>query len=370
MNPLLLYPLLLVALPWAMLEGMFRLMPVSDPPYILPVTERNPIARFQPNVDYRYSSGWNFSVVTRKRSNNFGYNFIRDYHPELTTPLLMVIGDSFVEAHAVDAGKSAAELLHARLGGEGRVYSMGLSGAPLSQYLAFARFARDTFRPDAMAFFIIANDFDESLLQYKSDARFHYFEENGREAVLRRIDYEMPTAKKVLRRSAFLRYVMLNVDAGPRLADLRRGLQGRHRPLPYLGVRDADPPTAQERRIRDAKRSVDHFLDQLPSISGLPPESVLFVLDAVRPAIYSEETLRLADHAYHARMRRYFAAQAGARGYAVIDMQPVFVARHRQDQARFEFPHDGHWNELANALVAQEIRRSALYRRLFRPGGA
>src|SRR3989337_900945 len=191
----------LVLLPFLIMEGVFRLLPVSHPPYILPVSSEKPVAHFQPNVDYLFSQGWNFPIRARKRSNNFGYNNISDYHPDEATPLLMVIGDSFVEAREVDAGKSAAELLHSWVAGKGRVYTIGLSGAALSQYLAFAEFSRTTFRPDAMAFVIIGNDFDESLLKYKSDPRLHYFEESGNALVLRRVDYDISTTRKILRKS-------------------------------------------------------------------------------------------------------------------------------------------------------------------------
>jgi hypothetical protein len=366
MNRLWLYPLWLIVVPFLMLEGVFRLLPVTDPPYSPPVASADPVARLQPGLDYRYSSGWDFSIIAHKRTNNFGYNFIRDYDPAETTPLLMVIGDSFVQANAVDAGKTAAELLDAGLDGKGRVYSVGLAGAPLSQYLVFAQFAKRTFRPDAMAFFIISNDFDESLRQYASDPRLHYFEESGGQALLtRRGDYEMSPLKTVLRRSAFVRYAMLNVQVVERLEDVLGALRGRKRAAPYLGSRDADTPAALEQRIADAKRAVDHFLDRLPAMSGLASDSIVFVLDAMRPAIYSAQALRLSENSYHAQMRRYFHASAAARGYQVLDMQPVFMARHRLDGARFEFPTDSHWNALANRVVAEELQASALFNRVF-----
>jgi len=370
MHPLLFYPLFAVVVPLLMLEGIFRLMPVSNPPELQPVTQTDPVAHYQPNVDYLYSSGPDFSIVSRKHSNNYGYNHRSDYRPEQTTPLLMVIGDSFVEGHTLDAGKTAAELLDAELAGSGRVYSIGISGAPLSQYLAFAQFAQTTFRPEAMAFVIISNDFDESLLKYKSEPRFFYFEESGKGAQLRRIDYRISEAKKVLRRSAFLRYVMLNLQAGPRLSELLGSFNGRARPAPYLGLRDADTPAEMEQRIADSKKAVDYFLDQLPALSGLASDAIVFVLDAVRPAIYSPETLRLAENSYHARMRRYFQAEATRRGYEVVDMQPRFIAQHRLDGSRVEYPTNSHWNELGNRLVAEEIEGSGLFRRTFRPRAA
>lgn len=347
---------LLVLLPFVIAEGVFRLLPVSYPPHLQPVTAEYPVVRFQSNVDYRYSRDWNFSVATHRRSNNFGYSNASDYQPDAKTPLLMVIGDSFVEGNVVDSGKTVAELLNTAVASDGRVYSVGISGAALSQYLAFAEFSRDTFRPQAMAFVIIGNDFDESLLKYKSEPRLHYFDADGK---LRRIDYTMPAWKQLLRHSAFMRYLMLNLEAEHKIGLIRKRLAGSGDAHAYAGQE-------LEQRITDSYRAVDLFLDQLPEKSGLGAGSIVFVLDATRPAIYSAETLRQADSQYHARMRRYFAREAGARGYQVVDMQPVFIRRHRQDDSRFEAAAtDTHWNELAHRLTADELRKSTVFARVF-----
>lgn len=351
----------LILLPLLIMEGFFRLLPVSNPPYLLPVSAEHPVVRFQPNIEYLSSGGWNFSIRTRMRTNNFGYNNLWDYHPEDTTPLLMVIGDSFVEALTVDSGKSAAEILNSTVSGRGRVYSIGVSGAMLSQYLAFAEFARNTFHPSAMAFFIIENDYDESFLKYAPPpaARFHYFEESGNGLALRRVDYHRSTIKTFLRKSAFVRYVMLNLKAGLIVENLR-----------HPRCRSEDPygceePAALERRIADSKRAVDYFLDQVPAKSGLGSDSIVFVMDAMRPAIYSAEALLKAQNSYFYKMRQYFMKQARSRGYEVLDMQPAFMRKHRLDNSRFEFPTDDHWNELGNGVVADEIRKSAVFARIF-----
>ena len=348
----------LILLPFLIMEGFFRLLPVSNPPYLLPVSAEHPVVRYQPNIEYLSSGGWNFSIRTRMRTNNFGYNNLWDYHPEDTTPLLMVIGDSFVEALTVDSGKSAAEVLNSTVSGRGRVYSIGVSGAALSQYLAFAEFSRTTFRPSAMAFFIIENDFDESLFKYKSEPRLHYFEENGNGFVLRRVDYERSTIKTFLRNSAFVRYVMLNLNAGLIVENLRRPRCRSEDPYA------CEEPAPLERRIADSKRAVDYFLDQVPAKSGLGSDSIVFVMDAMRPAMYSAEALLKAQNSYVSQMRQYFMKQARSRGYEVLDMQPVFMGKHRLDNSRFEFPTDGHWNELGNRVVAEEIRKSAVCTRI------
>ena len=348
-----LYTLLLAVIPFAMLEAAFRLMPVASPPYLQPVNAANPVPRFLPNQDYVYGASWNFAIRSHKHTNNYGFNHYADYDPRATTPLFAVIGDSFVEAHEVDAGKSAAELLHASLRGSGRVYSFGISGAPLSEYLAYADWARVNFRPGAIAVVIIANDFDESLLKYKDEPRLHYFAESG---LLIRIDYQISPSKKLMRHSAFLRYVQHHLLLSHKLAALGRRLTGKEGP---------DFETTMSARLPDMKRAVDLFLEQLPARAGLPPAAIELILDADRPAIYSDEALARARHGWLAQMRGYFAAEARRQGFQVIDLQPVFIAHHRADGQRFEFPTDKHCNERGQRVVASEIEKSAPFQRLF-----
>ena len=341
-----------VLVPFLMLEGAFRLLPVANPPFLEPVNARSPIAHFKPNVDYIYGAGWDFSIRSRKHSNNFGFNHAADYHPEAKTPLMAVVGDSFVEAHEVDAGKSAAELLHAGLGGQGRVYGLGVSGAPLSTYLAYAEYARDTFHPQALAVLVIRNDFDESLLKYKSEPRLHYFTDSGE---LVRIDYSISPAKKLLRSSAFLRYATHHLLVAHKLERWKRRL---------TGVEEMDPQAEMLKRLPDAKRAVDFFLEQLPARSGLPPERILLVLDADRPSMYEQDPAQRAAR-FHGQIMRYVAGQARTRGFGIVDLEPVFLARHRRDGSRFEFRLDSHWNELGHQLVASEMRNSPLFRSTF-----
>jgi hypothetical protein len=354
--------LIVILLPWLVVEGFFRLLPVSNPPYILPVSAADPATHYQPNIDYIYSKGWNFAIRTKQHTNNYGYNNVSDYEPLQMSPLLMVIGDSYVEALQVDSGKSAAEILNAQVRERGRVYSIGLSGAALPQYLVYAEFARTTFHPDAMAFVIIENDFDESLLKYKSEPRLHYFEESGGQLSLRRIDFELSALKKVLRRSALARYVVLNLSAERVLKDFLWSLCSCGRRPSY---RD-DDPVALETRVKDSMNAVDYFLEEVPAKSGLASNAVVFLLDAMRPAMYSPEGLANAQTGYVARMRKYFKEQAIARGYEVLDMEAAFTKRSLLDGSRFEFATDQHWNEVGHQLVAKEIEGSALFRRVLR----
>lgn len=352
--------LLLILVPFFLFEIVFRLLPVSYPPYLLPVSSENPVIRYQPDKNYLYSKGWNFTIRARSHTNNFGYNNINNYDADEISPLLAVIGDSYVEAHQVDAGKSAAELLGSRVKNEGRVYSMGLSGAPLSQYLVFAEYARQTFQPNAAVFVIIGNDFDESLLKYKTDPGFHYFKEKGGKFSLEKVDYRISSAKKILRKSAFVRYVIFNLQGKALIERLRRKA-----PLESNEFVGNVPVVVAEERLRDSFRAIDEFLNQLPARSGLDSSMILFIIDGMRPALYDKVELEKLEDSYFAHMRSYFKKQARSRGYEVIDMQPIFIERYKVDNSRFEFKSDGHWNELGHRVVAQAIGGSSLFNNVF-----
>lgn len=352
--------LLLIVIPFLFLELAFRALPVSNPPYILPVNSTSPVARLQPNVDYVYSQGWNFFIKTHNHSNNFGYANKYDYDPDANSPLLMVVGDSYVQADQVDAGKSAPELLNSEIGSVGRVYSIGLSGAPMSQYLAFAEYSKNAFHPQAMVFIIIANDFDESLLKYNSRQRFHLFQEDGTSLVLRRVDYKLSRFRSFLRKSAFIRYLMLNLQVKATIdKQLRRSSA---QPSQYVGN---VPFAVDEERLYDSKRATDEFFNELPGRTGLNASQILFLVDGMRPALYSPEALKEAEDSYFGKMRQYFQSRAISLGYQVIDMQPIFVDRNKVDNSKFEFEIDGHWNELGHQIAADTIRDSTVFKTTF-----
>ena len=156
-----------------------RLLPVNEGLHSLPVNEANPIFRFQPNRTSVWSRFWNFSMVNTVRTNNYGFVSNIDYDPTKTTPLIAIIGDSYIEAAMVPYEQTGAGRLAKQLQDGARVYSFGASGAPLSQYLAYAEYVGKEFHPDVLVILVVDNDFDESLLKYKLWPGFHYFEEDA-----------------------------------------------------------------------------------------------------------------------------------------------------------------------------------------------
>ena len=346
----------------AAVELVLRFLPVNEGPLQQPVNADMPVISFYPDRDFTWSHGWNFSIIAHKHANNFGFFNDQDYVRSAATPLLAIIGDSYVEAIQVDNAQTLHGRLGRQLGKRGRIYGFGASGAPLSTYLAYARYTRKEFSPDSMVFVIVGNDFDESLPKYMRLPGHHYFVAgDDKQFRLQRVDYAINPIKRILRNSALMRYLAYNTRFNWRSIEARLF----HPPetvQTFVGNTLAD---ATPERIADSSRAIDAFLDLLPEMSGLDASRIAFVVDGMRPEIYSAEGRRAMVGSYFDRMRGYFFKQAGARGYEVLDMQPRFLSRYKATGIRFEFTTDNHWNAEGHELVAKVIGASRLFRRTF-----
>jgi hypothetical protein len=330
-----------------LMEGIFRLLPVNEGLQTQPVNDASPIIHFKPNMTFTWSRFADFSMRNTVRSNNFGFINDQDYETSAKLPLVAVIGDSYVEATMVPYAQTLQGRLAQALKGCCRVYSFGVSGAPLSQYLAFADYARKTFRPEKMVFVIISNDYDESLLRYKNSPGMHYFRDTGHGLELERVDYDPSLLSLLVRKSRLCMYLINNLNITHVIRKIFT-----HRPEKYVGQTSA---RVNEERISLSQRGVDAFFRLLPDCAGLPPEDIIFAVDALRPELYSVGKLESVKGSYANIMRNYFLGKARERGYPAIDMTEPFLKDYAIHGEQFEFPQDGHWNRRGHALAAQSI---------------
>ena len=353
-----------VLAPLLVIELVFRLLPVNESLQKLPVNDENPLMRFRPSRQFTFSTGWNLSLVNEVRVNNYGFVSDFPYASDATSPLLAVIGDSYVEAAMVRFPDTCGGRLALALAPAARVYPFGVNASPLSQYLVYAEYVRDTFRPDALVVVVVDNDFDESLLNDESSPGYHYFVERDGELVLQRKDFAPSPLRDLARKSALARYVAINV----------RGTTGGGRPTLLPDGRTlllaGTPVGTDPARVSDSKRVVDTFLRMLPGMAGLDPERIAFVVDGLRSHLYEDGTLAIAEGTYFDVMRRYFMSHASAAGYEVLDLQPAFVRHYKAHRQRFDWPHDYHWNALGHSLCAEAVAQSALVSRAFGEAGA
>ena len=131
-----------LAAPLLMLEGIFHFLPVNEGLRARPVDDTDPVFRFTANRTATWSSGWNIERVNSVRVNNAGFVNDQNYETDDRRPLLAVVGDSYVEAVMVPYAQTMQGVLAGKAAPGGRVCSFAASGAPLSQYVVWAREAR------------------------------------------------------------------------------------------------------------------------------------------------------------------------------------------------------------------------------------
>lgn len=372
-----------LALPLLMLEVILQVLPTTSVALRLPVNADDPIARFPANMSWKASFGWALKDATHGRANNAGFLSDFDYDANAKTPLMAVVGDSFVEAMSVSFDQSVQGRLQSMIGKRGRIYGFGMSGAPLSQYLVWAEHAAKRYKPETLCLVIIANDFDESVLKYKLAkggrlyGGFHYYEDaaDGTESKLKLVPYTPSAVLPLLNASALARYAVFHLRAhklrprdvisffagsqalaGPAASERETALRGIFEPAFF---------EAWPERLGPSKRAVEAFLRALPKRTGLPATRILFVVDGLRTAVLAPELLGQAKASFFGRMRQFMMGQARKAGYGVLDLHAPFQTHHAKTGQRLEFTHDYHWNATGNAVAAREVARTTLFRKTF-----
>ncbi len=343
------------------LEIGLRFLPIPTGLAPLPVTQEDPVARFTPDQDYVWSSEWNFAIHNKGHINNAGFVNDQDYDANDTRPLMAVIGDSYVEAVMVPFAHTIQGRLAQSAAPDHRVYSFAASGAPLSQYLVWAKYAREQYRPSAMTFVIVGNDFDESLPAYTLHQIFQQFVpgKDGQLELKLLQEFRPSWRRAAIKSSALARYMFYNLKlwltwSTMKQTVLRQNLENTE----YAGNTSA---STDEKRMKDSKDAVDAFFRLLPEYSGLAPKDIAFVVDSSRGWIYKKD--RSLRKGYFDEMRVYLMTAAQKRGYAVVDMDGPFERDFNAHNIRFEYPTDGHWNDHAHGLAADALSDTAFYKR-------
>lgn len=337
------------------------MLPVNETLLSMPVDDEYPVLRFAPNRTTLWSKGPLFSLKNTVHANNYGFLNDQDYTPKDVAPLVAVIGDSYIEAIMVPYAKTGQGLLAEALRGKARVYSFGRSGAPLSQYLAYAEWSRKIFQTKKLIVVVIGNDYDESLLKYKSDAGFHYYKKTaGDQLELVRQDYRPGWRVRIVHNSRLLMYLMTNIQVLSLPKRLKYFFQADLDS--YVGQTEAH---ADPERVADSKAAVDKVLRDFTQRTGLEPKDICFVVDGMRPHLYTPEGLRAAANSYVAVMNAYFISTARSGGFQVIDLQPIFIKDFSENRHPFDYGSvDSHWNERGHALFAKAVLDSGFLKDL------
>jgi hypothetical protein len=346
-----------LALVLALAEVVFRFLPVMSAMRPGPVTASSPIYHYSPDRHFVFSRDWNLAMVNRGRVNNAGFINDQDYRRDDQQPLLAIVGDSYIEAFMVPYADTVQGRLARALETRARVYSFAASGAPLSQYLVWARLAVRHYGAQALVINVVGNDFDESHISRVQAAGFWVYAP-GTDGGLRMqlLELDRGLLRSLLARSVFARYLFINLHLKEyaNLQKLRARLGGDQVRFAGHTRVDADPA-----RISDSLAVMDAFFRDLPDYTGLPPDRISFTTDGFR----YPEAVEEGRGTYFDQMRKAFHQRALSLGYEVLDLDRLFFADFRQFGERFEYPRDGHWNGRGHGIAARAILSSRLLAR-------
>ena len=344
------------------LEIGLRFLPVNDVTGLSTVNAANPVLRLGPNRCTTRSKGARLSLVTEVCTNNVGFRNDQAYELDRSTPLMALVGDSYVVAATVSFEDTMGARLSDEAEGIGRVFSFGVRGAAFSQYLIWANYAREHFQPDGFVFLVIANDFGGAL---RPAPGYHHFERNADgSSRLVRVDSRMVWRQRLVKNSSLARYLILNcqitsrgffrrsVVPAPRETVMRRFVG-------HIKARQSEEVIEKHRWVFQAS------LDRLPEATGVSNDRILLVMDGMRPHMYDDMDLAFAETSAWADLRRFVIESAGEREIEVVDLHTHFVEAFERDGARFESKEDGHWNATGHGVAASATARSAMFESVF-----
>jgi lysophospholipase L1-like esterase len=360
--------LLLLSLPslcltLTLVEVAFSLVvSVSDRPRFF-YDDSAQVMKLAPHQTGTFTLGpWGRYLQGDFRINNAGWNSAHDYQAQKPADTLRIalIGDSFVEALQVDyADETVSAQVEARLNSPQRpteVYSFGVSGSPLSNYLQLMRYVAAQYPPDIYVVVIVENDFAAS---FAGSLRIPHFLQVQRDPLTQQIVEIAPTNpnlrpwRTIARRSALVRYTYYNLNiVNLEALQLRLGLKTTQQTS--LNFADSSLQAPSEAYLADMSAMLEYVLGQMQTVAQERP--VLLVMDAPRRAYY--DGLSVAEIEGHPSYQNQLRLRQSAQALTLplLELYPIFQADFATNGEYLDFyPHDAHWNGRGHRLVAQAI---------------
>lgn len=339
-------------------EVWFRtITPASE----LPVSYIDPATR----IDRFYAEGPSEGVTTIGRLarhggdwrvNNMGWLSDVDYQPpeERSKPLIAVFGDSYIEGFLTDLREHVDVVLRARLDERWDVYAFGKSGWYLEQYVAVARYARDSFKPDIMVIFVNGEDVQASLREngVRSSKWFQLStaSKGFEELPPSQVEPSMTRLKIAVTYSATARYLLHNAKVEPPwggqpgIEDINIRVEDDERRADV-----AEDPQVVESAIQALVPAATFMLDTLTGENpGVP---IIVVGDGPRYLSADEAGAPITDPDIAAIQ----SSSAANPSCHFLDLRRVFSADWDQNHQRFEGIDTNHWNAYGNQVVANAL---------------
>lgn len=288
------------------------------------------------------------------RINAQGWNSGHMFY-ETTAPdgmrRVAIIGDSFVEALQVPYNASLAELLE-KADKNLQVYRFGISGAPLSQYLAMARHVAQTYHPDRIVLLLVHNDFDESFStvpgRYTSSFLKLRMQDDQVTGEIPPAPYH-PDWRDWLRQSATLRYLYYRQKLDP---SVLRSIFTRETPPVYQANVAVDAIAQRRNAVTNA---ADYVFREFSALSRQYEFEPLLMMDGDRRSIAAGLDSAALYRGGALWLNAMASRTAKKYGIGFLDLHPVFEADWRLHHRPLNFVSDNHWNERSHQIAAEAL---------------
>jgi hypothetical protein len=316
------------------LELMLQLLPTPSATLLGRYVDAR-MTTYPPGHSFRLSTGWSFLNAHDHRAGRHG--FIPDKPFNRSAKAVALIGDSLVEQAMLPEGHRLASVLERARNGS-PVFSMGLGGTSLFDYLERVRYAREQL--GVKNFLIVIERADVKQSQCTEGGHKDACLDSSGQIRIRETT-SRSTSRDLLARSALLQYFVgvLGVSPDSIWGMFRREVPEDRRQKISAASSNVISPGEHE--------VIDRFIRELSQLDdvrvGLVIDPELFALQRIE---------QFGNAALPAMMER-----ARRSGISVIHPRAALAAY----SARTGFsmrvgPYDGHWNRLANCVIAAEMQ--------------
>ena len=341
------FPTLIIL--FLILELFFRyVIPASEAPMVF-FDEKELLSRFDSSENEGIYTIGKFAQQKGKwKINNFGWNSSVDYCPKKAKKRIAIFGDSYIEDFRTDIDKSYPSLLRNEIGNVYDVYSFGASGAPLSEYLNYSRYANYYFNPDILIFNVVHNDFDESVFQLCS--KKHFLQLNITDTSITEItpipNYSLSQfrwSKRILRKSALFRYLYYNLEVRHFINNLK--IQSKDT-VEYNANVDV---FTVKKSIEIINFAVDYIIGKMREEN--PHKRIIFIIDAPRHDIYNYNLKNSNVLFLHDILIKY-CLKSNAE---FIDLSESMYEDYKKNHIKFNSEIDNHWDEYGHRFVYGQL---------------
>jgi hypothetical protein len=318
-----------------LVEISLRLIPACDAPYAI-FDKADKILKYDNTIqrDGIYTEGNLAQIKAKWHINNMGWLSDRDYFVDNNKPVIAVIGDSYVEALHVNSDKNLVANLQNKLP-DYSCYSFGSSGGELGHYLQMSRYVHSYFHPKVMVFNLTDSDVLGSL-QSNADGGLYFTIGSNGITELPIKPYVPSSINRFLRKSAIARYFKLN-----------KQISGNNT-APSNPQKNSESITSDIMTINKYQIITDYAFSKIRTEN--PATSIVIVINGPISDIY-----RGKKQDKNIEFSKIIANNAHKYGFYVIDMAPPMIALYTQNNLKFDFDNNLHWNEYGHRVVADQI---------------